>query len=226
MTYSPINGQYVSFEKEGTLGRLDISAIRRQQITDAAFKVFSEKGYGATTVADIASELELGHSTVYRYFESKLDIATSLIDDLIARASEAFTLKPPEEVSTVEEYREALGLIATRLFDLLEEDPVMIKFLLFEAALIDESITKKIADALALAASLTEAYLKNGVERGFLRPDIHTYETSHAINGMVLEAVRQLSAAPAITEEAKAAWSDTVIGLILGLEARDGDIRK
>lgn len=204
------------------MGRLDISSIRRQQITDAAFKVFSEKGYNSTTVADIASELELGHSTVYRYFDNKLDIASSVIEDVIARASEAFTLKPADEVSTIEEYREALGMIATRLFDLLEEDPQLIQFLLFDALLIDESITSKINAAFALFASLTEAYLKNGIARGFIKPDIHTSETAFAINGMVLEAVRQLSRAPSITEQDKAVWSDTVITLILGLEATRG----
>jgi AcrR family transcriptional regulator len=203
------------------LGRLDISSIRRQQITDAAFKVFSEKGYNSTTVADIASEIDLGHSTVYRYFDNKLDIAASVIDDVIERASEAFTLKPPDEVTTAADYREALGLIATRLFDLLEEDPLLIEFLLFDAMLIDETITTRINDAFALFASLTEAYLKNGVKRGFLRPDIHTRETSYAINGMVMEAVRQLSSAPVISEKAKKAWADTVIDLILGLEVRD-----
>jgi AcrR family transcriptional regulator len=199
---------------------LDITAIRRRQITDAAFKVFSEKGYNSTTVADIASELELGHSTVYRYFDNKLDIASSVIDDLIARAADAFTLEPPDKISTAEEYREALAHIATRLFDLIEEDPELIRFLLFDGLLIDETITKKINDAFLLFASITEGYLKNGIKRGFLRPDIHTYETSCAINGMVIEAIRQLLGLPAITEEAKAAWADTVIGLILGLQIR------
>lgn len=207
------------------MGRLDISSIRRQQITDAAFKVFSEKGYNSTTVADIASELELGHSTVYRYFDNKLEIASSVIDGVIAQAGEAFTLKPAEEVTTIAEYREALGMIATRLFDLLVEDPQLIRFLLFDALLIDETITGKIDEAFTLFASLTEAYLKTGIERGFIKPDIHTRETSFAINGMVLEAVRQLSNSPAITEKDKEVWSDAVITLILGLETR-GPIRK
>ncbi|MHB8897033.1 MAG: TetR/AcrR family transcriptional regulator [Candidatus Geothermincolia bacterium] len=199
------------------MGRLDISAIRRQQITDAAFKVFSEKGYNSTTVSDIASELELGHSTVYRYFDNKLDIASAVIDDVIARAAEAFTPVPPETIASAEDYRNALGTIATRLFDLLEEDPQLIKFLLFEALQIDEVITAKINSAFALFASLTETYLKNGIKRGFLRADIHTRETSYAINGMTMEAVRQLSSLPRITEKDKAVWSETVIGLILGL---------
>jgi AcrR family transcriptional regulator len=199
------------------LARLDISSIRRQQITDAAFKVFSEKGYNGSTVADIASELDLGHSTVYRYFDNKLDIASSVIDDVIAQAAEAFTPAPPDKISTAEEYRQALGMIATRLFDLLEEDPQLIKFLLFDALQIDETITIKIHAAFAMFASLTEAYLKNGIKRGFLRPDIHTREASYAINGTVIEAVRHLSEMPRITEKAKAAWSETIIGMILGL---------
>jgi AcrR family transcriptional regulator len=205
------------------LGRLDISAIRRQQITDAAFKVFSEKGYNNTTVSDIASELELGHSTVYRYFDNKLDIASAVIDDLIAQAANAITVESPENIASAEEYRAILATIGVRLFDLLESDPDLIRFLLFDARFIDDTITRRINEALGYIASLTEIYLKNGIERGFIRSDIHTYETSCAINGMVIEAIRQLSTAPEITEEAKSAWSDTIIGLILGLETRGGE---
>lgn len=203
------------------MGRLDIATIRRQQITDAAFKVFSEKGYNSATVADIASELELVHSTVYRYFDNKLDILRSVIDSVIERVARAFTLKPPEAVSSIEGYREALTAIGPALFDLLEEDPELIRFLLFDAMVIDRGITGRINDALALFASYTEEYLKNGIERGFIKPHIRTRETSFAINGMVLEAARQLSSAEEITGEMKSAWGDAIVELILGLETRN-----
>jgi hypothetical protein len=58
-------------------------------------------------------------------------------------------------------------------------------------------------------------YLKNGIKHGYLRPDIHTYETSYAINAMLFEAARRLSLAPEINEEMKKAWSETIVGLML-----------
>lgn len=197
------------------MARLDVSTIRRQQIIDAALEVFSEKGYHNTTVADIASELELGHSTIYRYFDSKLDIASSLIEEVIAQATEALSMQPPGSITTVEQYRESLLRIGNRFFDFLGDNPRLHRFLFFEAMQIDETITKKINDAFTLFASFTESQLKNGIKRGFIKPNAHTREASFAIQGMVWEAAKRLSDMPNITEESKSAWSVTIIGLML-----------
>lgn len=44
------------------------------RIVDAAFKLFNEKGYYATTTADIAKEADVATGSVYAYFEDKKDI--------------------------------------------------------------------------------------------------------------------------------------------------------
>ncbi len=197
------------------MGRLDVSAIRRRQITDAAFKVFSEKGYNNTTVADIASELDLGHSTIYRYFDNKLEIAASVIDDVVLQAAGALDVESPESTTTLEQYREVLTRIGDRLFDFLGDNPRLHRFMFFEAMQIDESITEKIDAAFARFASFTESHLRNGIERGFIRPETHPREAAYAINGMVWEAARGLSREPDVTEDARSAWSGRIVGMIL-----------
>jgi AcrR family transcriptional regulator len=47
---------------------------RREQILDAAEKVFFSKGFPAATVDDIAEAAELSKGTIYLYFKSKEDI--------------------------------------------------------------------------------------------------------------------------------------------------------
>ena len=47
---------------------------RREQILDAAEKVFFGKGFPASTVDDIAAAAELSKGTIYLYFKSKEDI--------------------------------------------------------------------------------------------------------------------------------------------------------
>ncbi|HEY5532131.1 MAG TPA: TetR/AcrR family transcriptional regulator [Candidatus Anoxymicrobiaceae bacterium] len=197
------------------MARVNITDIRRREIIDGAYKVFSEKGYHNTAIADIAAELGVGHGTLYRYFRNKLDIATSVIDDIIVKITEVVVTEPPEGIRTLEEYRAQLGEIGTRFFELLEDNPELHKFLFFEALSIDESVTIKINAAFTLFAAYTEMYLKNGIKHGYLRPDIHTQETSYAINAMLFEAARRLSLAPEINEEMKEAWSETIVGLML-----------
>jgi AcrR family transcriptional regulator len=201
--------------ENGTVARVDITDIRRREIIDAAYKVFAAKGYHNAGMADIAAELQVGHGTLYRYFKNKLDLASCVIEDLIVKISEVVTAEPPETVTTLDEYRACLERIGERFFALLEDNPELHQWLFFEALCIDESVTEKINAAFTLFAAYTELYLKNGIEHGFLRPDISTRETSLAINAMLFEAARRLSGVPKIDEESKRVWSDTVIGLIV-----------
>ena len=52
----------------------------KQLILDAALKLFSHKGYGATSVRDIAEEAALSKGNVYHHFPDKEAIFRALID--------------------------------------------------------------------------------------------------------------------------------------------------
>src|SRR5215210_7819837 len=52
----------------------------KQLILDAALKLFSHKGYGATSVRDIAEEADLSKGNVYHHFPDKEAIFRALID--------------------------------------------------------------------------------------------------------------------------------------------------
>jgi AcrR family transcriptional regulator len=52
----------------------------KQQILDAALKLFSRKGYGATSVRDIAEEADLSKGNVYHHFPDKETIFRALLD--------------------------------------------------------------------------------------------------------------------------------------------------
>jgi AcrR family transcriptional regulator len=52
-------------------------ARRREAIIRAAYALFAERGYDATTVSDIAAAAEVSPRTVAMYFPSKQDIALS-----------------------------------------------------------------------------------------------------------------------------------------------------
>jgi AcrR family transcriptional regulator len=52
----------------------------RQLILDAALKLFSHRGYGATSVRDIAEEAEVSKGNVYHHFPDKETIFRALLD--------------------------------------------------------------------------------------------------------------------------------------------------
>jgi AcrR family transcriptional regulator len=72
-------------------------ARRRAAILRAAFRLFAERGYDATTVADIAAAAEVAPRTVAMYFPSKQDIALSRFSAAMADLGDALAHKQPGE---------------------------------------------------------------------------------------------------------------------------------
>ena len=64
-------------------------ARRKAAIIRAAYELFAERGYDATTVADIAEAAEVAPRTVAMYFPAKQDIALSRFSDGAASLSTA-----------------------------------------------------------------------------------------------------------------------------------------
>src|SRR5436190_6238321 len=55
---------------------------RRNQILDAATKVFAEKGFHRATIKDIARVAGIADGTIYTYFSSKTDVLLGILNRL------------------------------------------------------------------------------------------------------------------------------------------------
>ena len=72
-------------------------ARRRAAIIRAAYELFAERGYDATTVADIAQAAEVSPRTVAMYFPAKQDIALSRFSDGVSSLTDAIRDRRPGE---------------------------------------------------------------------------------------------------------------------------------
>ncbi|MBM7555281.1 TetR/AcrR family transcriptional regulator [Halanaerobacter jeridensis] len=61
---------------------------KREKIFNAAVKKFSEKGTTGTTMKEISQEAGVGKGTLYRYFEDKEDLVSSLMSYGFERLTE------------------------------------------------------------------------------------------------------------------------------------------
>ncbi len=199
----------------------DKIAKRREEILEAALDVFAEKGYHATKIADIAERLGIGHGTFYRYFKNKLDIFSSVADGIIAKVGQMVAQEQPDESHDVDSYRQQLYRIGQSLYDIFMEDVRMFKLVYYEILGVDPLLNKKLDDAMDLFDLYTEEYLKNGVNKGFLRPDLDTDILAKAINGMLFTASRSVIEAES-SQKAFDRWVDSVTLLMLdGMVNRD-----
>ncbi|MEE1806808.1 TetR family transcriptional regulator [Streptomyces sp. BE133] len=94
---------------------------RREAITRAAYRLFAERGYGPTTIDDIAQAAEVARRTVTLYFPTKQDLALARTADSLQRLTDALTDRP-DGVSTLDAVKAWLDqeIKAATELDLLE----------------------------------------------------------------------------------------------------------
>jgi AcrR family transcriptional regulator len=64
---------------EAVSKREQLRGERRRQILEAALAVFSEKGFNAANVSDVAARAGVSQGTIYWYFESKEELLTQAL---------------------------------------------------------------------------------------------------------------------------------------------------
>jgi len=89
-------------------------ARRRAAIVRAGLELFAERGYDATTVADIAAAAEVAPRTVAMYFPSKQDIAMSRFSEEVSGIIGALRARAPGEslLAVIEQWLRAQDLHA------------------------------------------------------------------------------------------------------------------
>lgn len=62
---------------------------REETIIRAAHQIFNHRGYGKTTIAEIAKKSGVADGTVYLYFKNKEDLARAVVTDFYRRLTES-----------------------------------------------------------------------------------------------------------------------------------------
>jgi AcrR family transcriptional regulator len=195
---------------------------RRDAILDAAHAVFARKGYAAAGIADLAGELGIGHGTVYRYFDNKRDVAAAVLDRALTRIAEVVAAESPDASAGLAEYRAQVWRIGRRLYELFAADPALGRLVFFDLASVDEELRERHRQALDRFADYTAAYLRNGIDRGFLRGDLDVEVTAQVINGMVFAGAARVAGDPG-AGALRDAWIAAVVTLMFdGLAAPAG----
>lgn len=78
---------------------------RKEQILNAALKIFARKGVGSAKVSDIASAAGVSHGLVYQYFKSKEEIFETLVENAIELTGQATNMISQIPVSPINKIR-------------------------------------------------------------------------------------------------------------------------
>jgi AcrR family transcriptional regulator len=80
----------------------------RAALAGAALRLFAERGYEETTIADIAAAADVSPRTFFSYFPSKEDVVFAEIDDRLEEVAERLARRVPGE-APLETIRRAVG---------------------------------------------------------------------------------------------------------------------
>jgi TetR/AcrR family transcriptional repressor of bet genes len=72
------------------MSRIDVHAIRRKQIIEAAEQLAAQKGWIQTTIADICQKAEISSGVLTYHFKDKDEIMFAALEDMIDRLRERF----------------------------------------------------------------------------------------------------------------------------------------
>lgn len=190
---------------------------RREEILDSAQRIFTEKGYGPAGIADIANDLGIGHGTIYRYFDNKRDIAVQVLDRALLEIMSPLANEDPYSSNTLDEYRAQTQRIMQRMFETLEAKPETYALLHVQSLAIDPDATHR---SFEVFSASTEAFLKNGVEKGFLRSGMDIEITAQALVGLIFEGTRRAIAEDA-PRELWQRWINAGVALMFAGVAAD-----
>jgi AcrR family transcriptional regulator len=145
--------------------RPDVRVERKEQIIQAAIRVFSRKGIEATRMEEIAAEAGMSIGGVYWYFKSKDDVVMAILDWLLE-----------EDRRLMETMTQGRGTVKERLLtytdDYLEGvvqyQPVLDE--LYSQASHNPEINRRIQEDYSAFRSALIRLIEQGLERGELKP--------------------------------------------------------
>jgi AcrR family transcriptional regulator len=83
----------------------------REQIVEAAFALFAERGFAQVTVADIAERAEVGRTTFFRYFGDKQEVVFAHEEGLLDAVAVAGRADAPAPRDLTEALRQLWALL-------------------------------------------------------------------------------------------------------------------
>jgi AcrR family transcriptional regulator len=146
----------------------------RTKILTVARTLFTERGLFDTQMLDVAEALGMSRTTLYRYFQDKLDLALSIASILMAEIQEAWHDPGPGPGRTA---RDRVGLYLQQVWANTEGYSAHLRFFaefdaFFSGARIPEGFREKIAALIpdggkpVLLALVTEAQADGSIRPG------------------------------------------------------------
>jgi AcrR family transcriptional regulator len=158
--------------------------VRRQELMDAAVRVFVDKGMARTTVSDITQAAGVAKGTFYLYFTSKESLLGALkerfVDEVLAHATSHY-----ERVGREDWWALADSIIESFTDFMLERKDMI-------HVIVQEGLGPEFAECEAKVDAMFAAGIQAGIEAGVFRtsdPELLGRFIHHAFDGALTHGI-------------------------------------
>jgi AcrR family transcriptional regulator len=160
-------------------------AAKRNQIVEAAARVFARKGYAGAVVANIAVEACIGKGTVYEYFSSKEDLFFAVFEWFQNQTEKAATVRIAHLGGSAADRLRVLNESLMGLWDQIKD--VFVLTMEFWAASSSANMQDRFKAAFKQLydnyRELVSSLIQDGINSGDFRADIHPEAIAAALVG-------------------------------------------
>ena len=164
---------------------------RREEILEAAVKVFVRGGYHGTHVSHVIQEAGVARGTFYLYFESKHAVFEALVDRMLSIFLDARSETPDPEVRTLVDAEALLRISYRAVFETFRRHRQLCRLLFDEAVGADKGFADRLAKHYLAWHGRIAATLRLFVERGVARKGLDAEVSAELILGAVERATRR-----------------------------------
>lgn len=191
----------------------DVSLERIPLILNAAIKVFSQKGFEATHMEDIARTCSLSVGGVYWYYKSKEEIIIAIMERLIDRDMKELRALLNAEGTVRERLETYVGLSieGAQAYN-------SITYELYSLTLRNAKVRDHIRTFLKTYQEILDLFIQQGIERKEFKP-VNASEAARALLALY-EGALELSLLDPRQENARTALLASINLLMNGLESK------
>ena len=164
---------------------------RPQEIADAAYAAFAEKGYSATRIDDVAKRAGVSKGLTYLYYKTKEDLFKAVVKNVVVRRIDTLIGNLESTELSSEEFMRG------PLLEFMRKVPgspiaIVIRLLISEGPRHPDLTNYYYDNVVARGLEAIEGFIKRGVERGEFRREALEIQPHLIMAPMMLSIVWRL----------------------------------
>jgi len=156
-------------------------AARKKGILSAAQRVFSRKGYEATSMEDIASEAGFGKASLYFYFKGKEEVFLSLIKTGLEEQRSLLKQIMGSQLSNVER----LEALVSKLFEHVDQNREFIRIVHSESQKLYATALEKVRSSIIREHEKTMEGIASIIQDGIRSGEFRKIEPAMAAGSLM-----------------------------------------